>query len=123
MGPFELMDLVGVDTGFEISKSFFEQSFGEPRWRPSPITARYVAAGLHGRKSGRGYYDYADAGAAKRHRPEDPEPLEAEVPGGRGRRRDRRRRGARRGAAPRRRRRRAMRCARRTTRPAACCRR
>ena len=62
MGPFELMDLVGVDTGFEISKSFFEQSFGEPRWRPSPIAARYVAAGLHGRKSGRGYYDYA-AGA------------------------------------------------------------
>ena len=52
MGPFELMDLVGVDTGFEVSKSFYEQSFGEPRWRPSPITARYVAAGLHGRKSG-----------------------------------------------------------------------
>ncbi len=60
MGPFELMDLVGVDTGFEVSKSFYEQSFGEPRWRPSPIAARYVAAGLHGRKSGRGYYDYAD---------------------------------------------------------------
>ena len=39
MGPFELMDLVGVDTGFEVSKSFFEQSFGEPRWRPSPIAA------------------------------------------------------------------------------------
>ena len=57
MGPFELMDLVGVDTGFEISQSFYEQSFGEPRWRPSPIAARYVAAGLHGRKSGRGYYD------------------------------------------------------------------
>ena len=32
-------DLVGVDTGFEISKSFYEQSFGEPRWRPSPIQA------------------------------------------------------------------------------------
>src|SRR5713101_6053291 len=60
MGPFELMDLVGVDTGFEISKSFFAQSFGEPRWRPSPITARYVAAGLHGRKSGHGYYHYPD---------------------------------------------------------------
>src|SRR5271167_2313449 len=58
MGPFELMDLVGIDTGFEVSKSFFEQSFGEPRWRPSPIAARYVAAGLHGRKSGRGYYEY-----------------------------------------------------------------
>ncbi len=59
MGPFELMDLVGIDTGFEISKSFFEQSFYEPRWRPSPISARYVAAGLYGRKTGRGYYDYS----------------------------------------------------------------
>ena len=59
MGPFELMDLVGVDTGFEVSKSFYAQSFGEPRWRPSPIATRYVAAGLHGRKSGRGYYDYS----------------------------------------------------------------
>jgi 3-hydroxybutyryl-CoA dehydrogenase len=69
MGPFELMDLVGVDVGFEISKSFFSQSFGEPRWRPSPIAARYAAAGLHGRKSGRGYYRYA---AGEPHRPEDP---------------------------------------------------
>ena len=72
MGPFELMDLVGVETGFEISKSFYEQSFGEPRWRPSMIAARYVAAGLYGRKSGRGYYDYSDG----THRPEDPEPPE-----------------------------------------------
>ena len=54
MGPFELMDLVGVDIGFEISESFYEQSFGEPRWRPSPIAARTVAAGRLGRKSGRG---------------------------------------------------------------------
>ena len=76
MGPFELMDLVGVDTGFEISKSFYEQSFGEPRWRPSLIAARYVAAGLHGRKSGRGYYDYArrrpPAAPAPRTRAADP---------------------------------------------------
>ncbi|HVR06398.1 MAG TPA: 3-hydroxyacyl-CoA dehydrogenase NAD-binding domain-containing protein [Solirubrobacteraceae bacterium] len=71
MGPFELMDLVGVDTGFEISQSFYALSFGEPRWRPSPIAARYVAAGLHGRKSGRGYYDYSGEGP---HRPPDPEP-------------------------------------------------
>jgi 3-hydroxybutyryl-CoA dehydrogenase len=68
MGPFELSDLVGVDVGFEISKSFYAQSFGEPRWRPSPIQARYVAAGLHGRKSGRGYYDYS----GDSHRPPDP---------------------------------------------------
>ena len=45
MGPFELMDLVGVDTGLDIARSFYEQSFGEPRWRPSPITVRTVAAG------------------------------------------------------------------------------
>ncbi len=79
MGPFELMDLVGVDTGFEISKSFYEQGFGEPRWRPSMIAARYVAAGLHGRKSGRGYYDYSD-GVGK-HRPEDPAPFDGGSPG------------------------------------------
>jgi 3-hydroxybutyryl-CoA dehydrogenase len=90
MGPFELMDLVGVDTGFEVSKSFFEQSFGEPRWRPSPITSRYVAAGLYGRKTGRGYYSYAageETSATRtpegrgRHRREDPAPLAAEPPG------------------------------------------
>ncbi len=70
MGPFELMDLVGIDTGLEISISFYEQSFYEPRWRPSPISARYVAAGLCGRKSGRGYYDYS----RDPYRPPDPEP-------------------------------------------------
>jgi 3-hydroxybutyryl-CoA dehydrogenase len=74
MGPFELMDLVGVETGFEISKSFYEQSFGEPRWRPSMIAARYVAAGLYGRKSGRGYYDYGSGPHPPKHRSEDPEP-------------------------------------------------
>jgi 3-hydroxybutyryl-CoA dehydrogenase len=72
MGPFELMDLVGVDTGLDVSRSFYEQSFGEPRWRPSPITVRTVAAGRLGRKSGRGYYDYAEG--PRRYRPADPEP-------------------------------------------------
>jgi 3-hydroxybutyryl-CoA dehydrogenase len=79
MGPFELMDLVGVDTGFEVSQSFYRQSFGEPRWRPSMIAARYVAAGRYGRKSGRGYYEYADGAGG--HRPEDPAPLQAGSPG------------------------------------------
>ncbi len=73
MGPFELMDLVGVDTGLDVSRSFYEQSFGEPRWRPSPITVRTVAAGRLGRKSGRGYYDYSSGSAG--HRPPDPESL------------------------------------------------
>ena len=75
MGPFELSDLVGVDVGFEIAKSFYELSFGEPRWRPNPIVAKLVAAGYHGRKSGRGWYSYEDGP----HRPDDPEPPE---PGG-----------------------------------------
>ncbi len=76
MGPFELMDLVGIDVGFEVAKSFDELSFGEPRWRPSPIQARMVAAGRLGRKTGRGYYDYSEDGA---YRPDDPKPRE---PGG-----------------------------------------
>ena len=62
MGPFELMDLVGIDVGFEVAKSFDELSFGEPRWRPNPIQARMVAAGRLGRKTGRGYYEYAEDG-------------------------------------------------------------
>jgi len=90
MGPFELMDLVGIDTGLEVSKSFFEQSFGEPRWRPSPIAARYVAAGQNGRKSGRGYYDYGPppsgpgspaAAGGGGTRLADPGPLDAGSPG------------------------------------------
>jgi 3-hydroxybutyryl-CoA dehydrogenase len=71
MGPFELMDLVGIDVGFEVAKSFDELSFGEPRWRPNPIQARMVAAGRLGRKTGRGYYEYAEDGS---YRAEDPEP-------------------------------------------------
>ena len=63
MGPFELMDLVGIDVGFEVAKSFDELSFGEPRWRPNPIQARMVAAGRLGRKTGRGYYEYAEDGS------------------------------------------------------------
>ncbi len=59
MGPFELTDMVGLDVGFQVSKSFFEQSFGEPRWQPSPLQTMMVDAGRLGRKSGRGYYDYS----------------------------------------------------------------
>ncbi len=79
MGPFELSDLVGIDVGLEVAKSFYDQSFGEPRWRPSPIAERYVAAGKHGRKSQRGYYDYRDGD----HRPADPPAPESSGQGGR----------------------------------------
>jgi 3-hydroxybutyryl-CoA dehydrogenase len=76
MGPFELMDLVGIDVGFEVAQSFDAQSFGEPRWRPNPLQARMVAAGKLGRKTGRGWYEYEGDGP---YRPDDAEPLE---PGG-----------------------------------------
>jgi 3-hydroxybutyryl-CoA dehydrogenase len=70
MGPFELMDLVGIDVGLEVSESFAALSFGEPRWRPSPIQALKVASGQLGRKTGRGYYSYENGP----YRPDDPEP-------------------------------------------------
>jgi 3-hydroxybutyryl-CoA dehydrogenase len=68
MGPFELTDLVGVDVNFEVAKSFWEQSFHEPRWQPHPIQQRMVSAGRLGRKTGRGYYDYSQ----DPYRPDDP---------------------------------------------------
>jgi 3-hydroxybutyryl-CoA dehydrogenase len=77
MGPLELMDLVGIDVGLEIAESFHAQSYGEPRWRPSLLAGRLVAAGRLGRKSGRGWYEYP-AGP-----PPDPEP--PPVGGGSGR--------------------------------------
>ena len=63
MGPFELLDLIGLDVNLEIARSFFAQG-GEPeRWRPSPIQEELVAAGRFGRKSGHGYYEYGEGHA------------------------------------------------------------
>lgn len=60
MGPFELIDLIGLDVNLEIARSFFAQG-GEPeRWRPSPIQEALVAEGRLGRKSGEGYYSYVE---------------------------------------------------------------
>lgn len=59
MGPFELMDLIGIDVNFAVTKSVYEAFFGEPRYRPHPIQQRMVEAGTLGRKSGRGFYDYS----------------------------------------------------------------
>jgi 3-hydroxybutyryl-CoA dehydrogenase len=73
MGPFELMDLVGIDVNFEVAKSFWEQSFHEPRWQPHPIQQQMVSSGRLGRKSGRGYYDYTH----EPYRPQDPDPTAA----------------------------------------------
>jgi 3-hydroxybutyryl-CoA dehydrogenase len=70
MGPFELMDLIGIDVNFAVARSFWEQSFGEPRWRPVPLHERMVASGRLGRKTGRGFYTYAKG---EPHRPRDPD--------------------------------------------------
>ena len=69
MGPFELLDLIGLDVNLEIARSFFAQG-GEPeRWRPSPIQEQLVAEGRLGRKSGHGYHAYGEGSA----RESDPE--------------------------------------------------
>ena len=60
MGPFELMDLIGIDINFAVTQSMYEQYFGEPRYRPHPIQKRMVEAGQIGRKSGQGFYKYEE---------------------------------------------------------------
>jgi 3-hydroxybutyryl-CoA dehydrogenase len=58
MGPFELLDFVGLDTSYYIANIMFEE-FREPRFAPPPLLRRMVLAGRLGRKSGRGFYDYS----------------------------------------------------------------
>lgn len=58
MGPFELMDLIGVDTNFSVTSSMFEAFHYDPKFRPSRIQQQKVDAGHHGRKTGKGFYDY-----------------------------------------------------------------
>lgn len=58
MGPFELMDFIGNDINFAVTRSMFESSFCEPRYKPSLTQKQLVDAGFFGRKSGRGYYEY-----------------------------------------------------------------
>ena len=71
MGPFELMDLIGNDINFSVTKSVYNAYYQEPRYRPNLIQQEQVAAGRYGRKSGQGYYDYRE-GAEK------PEPTTAQ---------------------------------------------
>ena len=74
MGPFELMDLIGNDVNFAVTSAVYEGFFFDPRYRPSLTQRRMVEANLLGRKTGQGYYDYAD-GAAR------PAPREDETAG------------------------------------------
>jgi 3-hydroxybutyryl-CoA dehydrogenase len=60
MGPLTLLDFVGLDTTYYIALIMFDE-FRERRFAPPPLLKRMVLAGWNGRKSGRGFYDYADA--------------------------------------------------------------
>jgi 3-hydroxybutyryl-CoA dehydrogenase len=59
MGPFELIDLIGLDVNLAVSRSIHAACFGDPRYAPSLIQTEMVEAGRLGRKSGRGFYDHA----------------------------------------------------------------
>lgn len=59
MGPFRLMDLIGVDTNFSVTSSMYELFHQDPKFRPSRIQQQKVEAGFHGRKSGKGFYEYS----------------------------------------------------------------
>jgi 3-hydroxybutyryl-CoA dehydrogenase len=67
MGPFTLLDFVGLDTTYYISQIMFDE-FKEKRFAAPPLLKRMVLAGWHGKKTGRGFYDYAD--------PAKPKPIE-----------------------------------------------
>jgi len=58
MGPFRLMDLIGVDTNFSVTSSIYNLFHQDGKFRPSRIQQQKVDAGLHGRKSGKGFYTY-----------------------------------------------------------------
>jgi 3-hydroxybutyryl-CoA dehydrogenase len=67
MGPFTLLDFVGLDTTYYISQIMFDE-FKEKRFAAPPLLKRLVLSGWHGKKTGRGFYDYAD--------PANPKPLD-----------------------------------------------
>ena len=65
LGPFELLDLTGLDVSQPVMESIYRQFYDEPRFRPSVIGAQRAAAGLLGRKSGEGFYRYPAEGGGK----------------------------------------------------------
>lgn len=72
MGPFELMDLIGVDVNFSVTTTVYKDYFYDPKYKPSLLQQRMSEAKLHGRKTRKGFYDYAE-GSAK------PEPQKDEA--------------------------------------------
>jgi len=60
MGPFELMDFIGNDINYAVTESVFQAFYNDPRYKPSFTQKRHAEAGWLGRKTGRGYYNYAE---------------------------------------------------------------
>ncbi len=88
MGPFALMDLIGIDVNLAAARGLFDASGRPPRFRPSPVQEELVAAGRLGRKTGEGFYRYADGrstgpaarfAGAIRPGPGSPAPLDPET--------------------------------------------
>jgi len=73
LGPFGLMDLVGLDVTHAVMRSMYQQYYEEPKYKPSYLNEPRVAAGLYGRKTGRGWYVYGKDGVAQPV-PEQPVP-------------------------------------------------
>ena len=78
LGPFELMDLTGLDVSHPVMESVYRQYYDEPRYRPTVITAQRLAGNVLGRKTGEGFYRYVDGKAQVA--PEPPVPQVAEMP-------------------------------------------
>ncbi|WP_447044762.1 3-hydroxyacyl-CoA dehydrogenase PaaH [Vreelandella sp. H-I2] len=86
MGPFELMDLIGHDINYAVTRSVFDAYYGDPRFKPSLVQQALVEAGRLGRKSGQGFFDYREEqheeqreGAAK-PQPNIAPPAQVELP-------------------------------------------
>ena len=60
MGPFELMDLIGIDVNFSVTKTVYQDYFFDPKYKPSLLQQKMSEAKLLGRKTGKGFYDYAE---------------------------------------------------------------
>ena len=78
LGPFELLDLTGLDVSHPVMESIYGQYYQEPRYRPSAITAQRLAGNMLGRKTGEGFYRYADGKAVLPDEP--PVPVVDEMP-------------------------------------------
>ena len=71
MGPFELMDLIGIDVNFSVTKTVYQDYFFDPKYKPSLVQQRMSEAKLLGRKTGKGFYDYSEKSQESRAKSQD----------------------------------------------------